>query len=339
MRRCGWEVPAAHYGAPAYYYFKVGWTKIGGMDDRAPLKNQLPFPYNQDLSNVLRRLNRRTPFARKRLANDPVTAAYLAAGVRLIERHLGPGATRDLIDPEDEDSTERPLLSFLSQRLVATEVGNNPAPFHRMGSTSTLRSSWGTQSNYVSDLLRFSLWSEHYVVDYDPKVDISAEALIAGTAFAQAAHAACYGDLSALMDMPRFRLELFAAAVAEGDKVIQAALAENYEGSIAPWREVYAEVLHARGLRFRPGVDLDSFAELLAALGSGLGMRGIGDPTKVFIDHDHQRSLYGTGALALVLGCVEHVDRATGLSVEQAVDAMVNNSPRAQDTGEADGDL
>ena len=65
------------------------------------LKQQLPHPYNQDLSKILRGLNRRTQFARRRLANDPVTAAYLAAAVRLIQRHLGPGANRALADPDD----------------------------------------------------------------------------------------------------------------------------------------------------------------------------------------------------------------------------------------------
>jgi hypothetical protein len=51
-------------------------------------KQQFPCPYDQDLSKILVGLNRRTPFARRRLANDPVTAAYLAAAVRLIQRHL-----------------------------------------------------------------------------------------------------------------------------------------------------------------------------------------------------------------------------------------------------------
>ena len=39
------------------------------------LKQQLPYPYNQDLSKVLRGLKRRNPITRRsRQANDPVTA-------------------------------------------------------------------------------------------------------------------------------------------------------------------------------------------------------------------------------------------------------------------------
>jgi hypothetical protein len=102
-------------------------------------KQQLPYPYDQDLSKILVGLNRRTPFARRRLANDPVTAAYLAAAVRLIQRHLGPGANRAAADPDDHDSIERAVLSFLSQRAVAAEVCPNPPPFHRVGRVSTMR--------------------------------------------------------------------------------------------------------------------------------------------------------------------------------------------------------
>jgi hypothetical protein len=90
--------------------------------DVKTLEQQLPYPYNQDLSKILRGLNRRTSFARRRLANDPVTAAYLAAAVRLIQRHLGPGASRTSADPDDDDSIERPVLSFLSQRAVVRGI-------------------------------------------------------------------------------------------------------------------------------------------------------------------------------------------------------------------------
>src|SRR5580692_342314 len=125
--------------------------------DVKTLKQQLPYPYNQDLSKILRGLNRRTSFARRRLANDPVTAAYLAAAVRLIQRNLGPGASRAPADPDDQDSVERPVLSFLSQRAVAAEVGRNPPPFHQVGRVSTMRERWKHQSAFIADVLRFGL--------------------------------------------------------------------------------------------------------------------------------------------------------------------------------------
>ena len=117
-----------------------------GMDQKHDWKQQLPYPYNQDLSGVLRHLDRRTPFSRAKLANDPSTAGYVAAAMRLVERHLGPSAERELADPDDANSIDRPLLQFLSQREVVAAVVGNPDPFPRRGSVAALRSTWRSQS-------------------------------------------------------------------------------------------------------------------------------------------------------------------------------------------------
>jgi len=42
--------------------------EYGQMDNRRRLKTQLPFPYNQDFTGVVCRLNRVTPGAKERLA-------------------------------------------------------------------------------------------------------------------------------------------------------------------------------------------------------------------------------------------------------------------------------
>jgi hypothetical protein len=291
--------------------------------DNLGRKQHLPFPYNQDLSGVLSHLDRRTPLSRARLANDPVTVAYLAAGVRLIERHLGAGATRQLIDSEDESSIARPALDFVSQRAIAAEVGNNPDPFHRMGSVSTLRSTWKSHSDFIADLLSFGLWSEHYVMQYDSKVDIGGEDILDGPDLVQAVHSAAYADLATIIGMPMFRLELIAAATADGDEIVRHALAENHRGALEPWKQVYRQLLQARGLQLRPGIQLDELANLLAAMSGGLAVRLLADPTAPLIDHERQRTLLGKGALALLLACMEPAGTASGRTLEQAVHDLV----------------
>ena len=145
------------------------------------LKQQLPYPYDQDLSKVLRGLKRRNPITRRsRQANDPVTAAYLAAAVRLIQRHLGPGASRLPGDADDADSIERPLLGFLSQRAVAAEVSHNPPPFHRVGRVSTMRERWRHQSDFVADVLRFGLWASHYPASHQDEAADARDEVIGG---------------------------------------------------------------------------------------------------------------------------------------------------------------
>ncbi|GAA1900844.1 hypothetical protein [Actinomadura bangladeshensis] len=303
------------------------------MSGAQTLKQQLPCPYNQDLSSVLRNLDRRTPASRNRLANDPVTAAYLAAGMRLIENHLGPGARRSCSDPDDLNSIERPMLSFLSQRAVAAEVANNPEPFPQLGSVSTLRSSWKSQSDFIADLLRFGLWTRyqenHCVVTEFTDV---IEGMIAGPNFVRCVQQLGYFDLLTLIDRPRFRLELIAAAGAEGDEVILNAMTENYQDLLGQWKAVFAEILSARGLRLRTGVCLDDLVGIVAAVAEGVALRALTDPQAGVIDHARHRSLLGTASLALIRGCVERTDDTDGLSLEQAVNAMIYDLPNPAPT-------
>jgi hypothetical protein len=296
------------------------------VDQKQTLKQRLPFPYNQDLSQVLRKVDRRTPFSRSRIANDPVTAAYLAAAMRLIERHFGPGAQRSPVDPSDENSLERPLLGFLSQRAVAAEVSRNPHPFPRVGSVPTLRSTWRSHSDFIADLLRFGLWSQYHPARWESDRTAAAiEELIDGAEpdFAQSIHELSYHNLMIFVARPRFRLRLVAVAAAEGDEVIREALGELYHEALVSWRTVFVEVLRNRGLQLRPGVQPDDFVNMLAAVAEGTAVHALSAPSPQVIDHEHRRTLLGTAALALIHGCLERVDEADGSSLEQAVHAKV----------------
>jgi hypothetical protein len=303
--------------------------------DRAPrrrgmktLKQQLPYPYNQDLSKVLRGLNRRTPFARRKLANDPVTAAYLAAAVRLIQRHLGPGADREPADPDDCDSVERPVLSFLSQRAVAAEVGRNPPPFHRVGRVSTMRERWKHQSAFIADVLRFGLsaLNNHSELHQDEVAD-AVRQIVHGPDAVHGIHQLSSLAMNVLLDSPMFRLGLIAAAGAEGDPVIREAISER-RGDVGPvWRQWCEDFLRSRELRTRPGVTIDDYVVLVSALADGLAMRALADPSTRALDHDGRPSLLGVGALALLSGCLDRAGRGESRSLEQSVRDLLGNPP------------
>ncbi|MGW1728703.1 hypothetical protein ACWCQK_38230 [Streptomyces sp. NPDC002306] len=293
------------------------------MSDHQELKGQLPFPYNQDLGKVLTHLDRRTPFSRERLANDPVTAAYLAAAMRLVARHLGPDPVRTPLDPHDGNSLDRPLLSFLSQRAIAAEVAANPAPFPRQGNVSTLRSRWRSQSDFVADLINFVMWTGNYPPGFYDQVAAGTERLLEGPDMVDAVHDLAYLNVRDAVSLPAFRLGFAAMVSAEGDDVIGEAISASYEGFLGPWKEVYAALMQARQLQLRPGITLDDVANLLAATVDGLALRSIGDPRSDLIDHERQRSLLGTMALAVVHSCFEPVENAEGTALEEAVRRMV----------------
>jgi len=301
----------------------------GGMrtdpEGRA-LKQQLPYPYNQDLSKVLRGLKRRALKFRARQANDPVTAAYLCAAFRLIQRHLGPHPRRVSADTEDPDSIARPLLSFLSQRAVAEEVAHNPPPFPRVGSQRTMRDRWEPHSNFIADVLRFCLRSWHFPAQHTDEVADAKDEMINGPDPVRGLHRLCYWDLTRMLGSPAFRVGLVAAAAAEGDPVISEAISGRYRDTGARWKQFDEEFLRARGLRLRAGVTLDDCVTLLAAFADGLALRALADPSAPVIDRARRRCLLGTATLALIAGCVERADHGEGQSLEDAVRALMSES-------------
>ncbi|MFI1394665.1 hypothetical protein [Streptomyces sp. NPDC020681] len=290
------------------------------MDDidepRGPRgKRDLPFPYNQDLSGVLRNLNRRTRWGRDRLANDKVTAALLAAGMRLLVRHLGPGAQQRV-------SSERLLLGSLSQRRVAEEFAGNPRPFARHGNgVSMLRDRWSPHSDFVTDLITFAVWRENYRPEYREQRAANIKRLVHGPDFVGAVHDIAYRHTAEGVELPSVRLGLALMTAAEGDDEVTRIISTVYEDYLGSWKKLYSAVIRERGLRLRKGLTLDDLANALSTATDGMTLRAIGDPAAGVVDHDNKRSLMGTVALAVIHSFLEPDDDASGLTLEQAVAA------------------
>lgn len=286
----------------------------------------LPFALTQDLSRIVTRTNRRTPQGRAKASNDIVTKGYIAAGMRLTERVLGPGAACPPPKGEDDDGPGIPtLLAWLSQRKVADEFGNNTGPLPRHGGNArALRRVWEPHSNFIADLMTFGLWSEHYVGQYKDKIAELAEGLLTRSDTVEAAHELCYWDLCALVAMPTWRLQLVASVVAEQDEVIAAALSESYRGVLQMWRPVHDAVIKAFGLRLRPGISLDDLSNLFTALAEGFAFRMTAEPNAAVIDHDRHRTLYGTGCLAIFASCVVPANDAPATTLEQHLENLIH---------------
>jgi hypothetical protein len=150
-----------------------------------------------------------------------------------------------------------------------------------------------------------------------------AERLLEGPDVTRAVHDMAYLTVSDVAST-NFRLGHVAMSAAEGDKTITDAIAESNEGLMAPWREVYAAFIEAWDLRLRPGITIDDIANLLCALVNGLALRTVGNPSAILVDHDRKRTLLGTAALALIYSVLEPAGDASGLTLEQAVNKMID---------------
>lgn len=141
----------------------------------------------------------------------------------------------------------------------------------------------------------------------------------------QSVHELAY--LNMTEDTPAFRLSHVAMCAADGDKTISDAIAKSHEGMLAPWKELYAAFIEARGLRLRPGITVDDIANILSAIVDGLMLRTAGNPASSLIDHGQKRTVLGTAALGLIYSFLEPTNNASGLTIEQAVNEMIC-SPR-----------
>lgn len=278
-------------------------------------KQDLPHPYNQDLSKVIRRLDRRTALGRARLANDPVTASFLWAGMQLIRQHLGPGHRCEC--PSRHDG--RSLLSFVSQRNVVTTVVGINKPFRRpRGSVmDALRDRWEHQREFVADLVAFAFMGDNYRPGYKEDLRTRTARLVNDPDFVQAVQEISYLHTADSVQLPSVRLSLALMAADEGDPDVAEAITDAYADYTGSWRILYRKVMDARGLRLRSGLSLDDLTDALSAAADGVVLRALGDPAASVLDHEHRRTLLDKVVLAILYAFLERDDDSDGLNLEQ----------------------
>jgi hypothetical protein len=278
-------------------------------------KADLPHPYNLDLSRVLRHLDRRTPLGRARLANDPVTASFLWAGMRLIRQHLGPGGRCECTTHHDG----RSLLSFVSQRNVVATVAGVKEPFRRpRGSAmNALRDRWEFQHEFVADLVSFAFWGDNYHPGYKEDLRLRTARLVHDPDLVQAVQEISYLHTADSVQSPSVRLCLALMAADEGDPDVADAITEAYRDYLGSWKVLYRQVMRARGLRLRAGIMLDDLADALSAATDGVVLRALGDPTAGVIDHESRRSQTDKLVLAILYAFLERDEDSDGLTLEQ----------------------
>jgi hypothetical protein len=289
-----------------------------------PWKRSLPPPYNKNLAGVLRHLNRRTRWGKRQLANDPVTASYLCAGMSLLEQHLVDGRCQ-CRHPHDPSN----LLSFLSQRNVVEAMAQNPKPFSRQGSTWELRDRWKYhQKHYVPDLVNFALWIENYLPSYgNARAQIIAK-LTSAPDIAQAVHEVAYWHTAEAANAIPARLSLALLAAGEQDPDITAAIARAYRSYLGMWQALYKQVMATRRVRLRPGLDINDLATALSAATDGIVLHAIGGLGANVLDHQHRKSLMGDVTLAIIYAFLEPEDDADGQTLDQAVARRFSRGPR-----------
>jgi hypothetical protein len=275
-------------------------------------KQDLPAPYDQDLTEIVRYVNARSSRERAKKSNSRDAALYLRAGMSLLRDHLGPDRACEC-QPWHDPSR---LLSFLSQRNVEHKAQQAPES-DRPG--KGLRIFWCAQQDYVADLVGFALWAETYRPGYSDVRTGLAVKLASGPDFVQAVHEATYQYAAEGTEEATIRMSLALMAACGGEPDIAAAISGAYRNHLGLWTGLYEQVMNARKLRLRPGLTTRDLTNAISAATDGIILRAAGDPQAGVLDRAHRTSLLGQITLAIIYAFLEPQNEADGLTLEQAV--------------------
>lgn len=262
-----------------------------------------------DLSDIVTNLARVTAKGRKKLANDPLTKAFLASALKLTEELF--------ISPSSDDEEVRPTMSYLSRpKVLAQTIINSP---ELMPTAGKFRDRWTAHQDFLADFISYALTARHWSLHI--ALSQSAETMLRSPEdFSSSVHRIAYEDLKLVLELPAYRFQLLAVASASSDSVASEALAKMYATLTEAWTALYSQVFLAHGIEFRPGVTLETFNIILQSTAEGLGMRLLSGVHEPILDHEQKRTILGTAALALYLA---FVDAGDGLTVEEAAQKRI----------------
>ncbi|MFF2534495.1 hypothetical protein [Streptomyces cyaneofuscatus] len=270
---------------------------------------------SQGLADVLVQVTktRQTRNGKERIANNPVTVAFLEAGVRLIIEQMR-SPLRGHVDSEEVDA--RDFFSWLSKAKVLAEAQRVDG--HSMPTQAMFRDRWNFQELYVEDLLSYSLWKTHEALETG-RDKATLELLASKKDFAGAVQEAAYRDLCDVIDNPVSRIGIMACLMADRDEVAREAVKRIYEHGFLVWTRNYLSTLQARNIKLRDGVTAEELARMLTALSEGVLLQYMADPDAPLIDHGKGESILGKAANLIVASALDSGD---GMSVAELVNSL-----------------
>jgi hypothetical protein len=237
-----------------------------------------------------------------------LTYEYLEAGVDLIAQAL------------DHDPREgvHPFLGWLSQRAV---IDATAARGVLRGGVGTLRDRWEPHSRYLADLIEWIRYKRPDRSFTVREADFVSSALGSHATASQLIRGLSRAVQQGVFVNPLFRLQVLFVSVLGSPKYRaseehKAGAPNIYVEVDKRWLEILGVFLDTNHLELRPGLHETDVIEILTAVGEGLALRELADPT-AGARRERRLRLQGTVALALLAACV---DRGDGLTLDALVD-------------------
>lgn len=266
--------------------------------------------------------------AGQQVANSPLVRACLESGRLLVEQELmgdvdeghsyhsmmRKHSYRPLCTVTQETVATNAALIFEKARsdgrLACALFGTPPdwAKAEKTPSVGGMKHPWPTFALFLGDLARYAL-HERYSLTAGMLDQATRTALHDAPSFSKVVEKVAYRDMAVVYaDETSARFQHLANALTDFHGQIREALSGIYEHSFRYWREVYSELLDARGASLRPGISIDDLTIILNAIAQGLSLRHIGATDGKVINHRDRSSVLGKAALLVIAGAVDPGD-------------------------------
>ncbi|MFD1545917.1 hypothetical protein [Nonomuraea guangzhouensis] len=273
------------------------------------MTNSLPIRRG-DLSAVLVEID-------PELADDQAWELLLA-GERLLRRHMGLEGPAGCPARLEE-------IAGISRRSVVGEAQQS-----ENGSSlteSALRRRWKHMSSYLLDLIAFgvrsSVWSEQH-----PEQMHDLQEAMAKTPAVPLIERIAYEEVDGRHQNPTFRLQVAFQALFSHDPTVTRVLRQADQIQVNSWRAVYSDILNNRGLRLRPGVNVEDLTLALHLVGKALAFRAVlweeesHEGYAKAIDRETETTFLSPLILALLVG---FIDPGDGRTLRQAASAILGD--------------
>lgn len=258
-----------------------------------------------DLSEII------THVARSEMATDEVTIAFLDAGETLLHRYFLGTAP----EPGAAESLYSRILLWVSRPAVSKEAQRRADAAGRKATESAFRHRWHEQMHYVRDLLAYVMrdqaWREHVADSIAASQEILDNRPL-DEAIEQIAYQAPWRSRSE----STYRIQTVFQTIAPTDEQTARMMREIYALSVQSWTNFYRDAFDSFGLRLRPDVTFEDFANALNIAADGVMLRMLVGKNPAIVDDANQRSILGLIAMALVAACT---DLGDGMPLRDAI--------------------
>jgi hypothetical protein len=263
----------------------------------------------ESINEVVTHVSRVRSRARKALAADNLTIAYLDAGRRLFEQQV-----TGSIEVGEEDAAQHPFFRWMTRELLFVEVRRGPSPLPKRPTEGSYRDRWKSKADYIDDLIAYLYWTHHWALHEKLATEATSLLLDPDTPFAAAIDEIAYQDTELTLSSDyagTFRAQITLQPLASRDEAVRIGMRRLYADALATWSNTYQQLLDGRGMHLRPDVTVDDLAIILTAVAEGLAARAIVDGTERVLNPAERKSLLGTAGLAILWAMVDHGDGMT----------------------------